>query len=180
MRSELLLTRRDSPWAVDALLRQHTPIVRRVAAKYRPPRAASYEDVVQVGLLAVVEAIKRYDAARCEWMPHLTLTVRRRIIDYTRDRCHLRERAHDADTCGLDLVQERPTTRPGPERAVVERETLWELAEGIRALPPRQRLCLVGITNGRSAAQIDPSSHSGAIYASANLGRSKLKLLLAA
>jgi RNA polymerase sigma factor (sigma-70 family) len=158
--------------------------VRRIASRFRPPRAADFDDVVQVGLIAAADAITAWDPSGAAFTKHVAMTIHYRIIDYVRMRAHRSERGLD-DALGDDspsgdgLLALLPSDQPGPEEVVLARERVSVLAAVIRRLPPRKRMALLGMTNYKTPQEIDPDASENAIYSSASLARRRLKLALA-
>ncbi len=183
--TRFLLEHRDDPAARDALVYRVTPLVRRIASRFRPPRSADYDDVVQVGLIAATDAIAVWDPSRAAFIKHVAMTIHYRIIDYVRMHAHRSERGLDDALRDDDSASEHgllallPCNRPGPEEVVLARERVSVLAAVIRRLPPRKRMALLGMTNCKSPREIDPEASENAIYSSASLARRRLKLALA-
>jgi RNA polymerase sigma factor (sigma-70 family) len=181
--TQFLLDHRDDPLARDALVYRVTPLVRKIASRFRPPRAADYDDMVQVGLIAAADAIAVWDPSRAAFKKHLIMTIHYRIIDYVRMHAHRNERGlddalSDNSSRGDELLAHVPSDRPGPEEIVLARERVSVMAGVIRRLSPRKRMALLGMTNCKSPREIDPTASENAIYSSASLARKRLKLAL--
>jgi RNA polymerase sigma factor (sigma-70 family) len=179
-----LLERRNDPAARDALLRRITPRVKRIASRFRPPRAADFDDVLQVGLIAATDAIAIWDPSGAPFVSHLAMTVHYRIIDYVRMRAHHKERGFDdalsdGSPSTEGLLTLLPSGEPGPEEVLLARERVSMLAAVIRRLPPRKRTALLGMMNEKTPREIDPEASENTIYASASAARRRLKLALA-
>jgi RNA polymerase sigma factor (sigma-70 family) len=182
--TRFLLDHRDDPVARDALLRRIAPQVRRIASRFRPPRAADFDDLVQVGLIGAADAIAIWDPAGTPFLKHVAMTVRYRITDYVRMRAHHRERGldhalSDDSPSGEGLLALLPSNQPGPEEVMLARERLSVVTSVIRRLPPRKRTALLGMMNDKTPQEIDPEASENAIYSSASRARRRLKLALA-
>ena len=146
--TQFLLDHRDDPVARDALVYRVTPLVRRIASRFRPPRTADYDDMVQVGLIAAADAIAVWDPSRAAFKKHVIMTIHYRIIDYVRMHAHRNERGlddalSDNSSRGDELLAHVPSDRPGPEEIVLARERVSVIAAVIRRLPPRKRMALL-------------------------------------
>ncbi|HTB49954.1 MAG TPA: sigma factor, partial [Solirubrobacteraceae bacterium] len=93
--TRFLLNRRHDPVARDALVYRVMPLARRIASRYRPPRAADFDDLVQVGLIAATDAITAWDPSGAAFTKHVAMTIHYRITDYVRMRAHRSERGFD-------------------------------------------------------------------------------------
>ncbi len=160
------------------------PLARRIASRYRPPRAADFDDLVQVGLIAATDAIAAWDPSGATFTKHVAMTIHYRITDYVRMRAHRSERGlddalSDNSPSGEGLLALLPADQPGPEEVVLARERVNLIAAVIRRLPPRKRMALIGMTNDKTPHEIDPEASENAIYSSASRARSRLKLALA-
>lgn len=99
--SEVLLSERTSqPISVesqklpgaDELVRAHMTLVKQIARKYSQYSADSYEDLVQVGAIGLLKAIKYYDPHRARSASFRTLAtcyIRGEIRHYLRDHCSI-------------------------------------------------------------------------------------------
>jgi RNA polymerase sigma factor (sigma-70 family) len=159
-------------------------LVRRIASRYRPPRAADFDDLVQVGLIAASDAIAVWNPSGSAFTRHVAMTIHYRIIDYVRMRAHRNERGlddalSDNSPSGEGLLALLPAHQPGPEEVVLARERVSTIAAMIRRLPPRKRMALLGMTNDKTPQEIDPTASENAIYSSASRARTKLRLALA-
>lgn len=76
----------------DELVRAHMTLVKQIARKYSQYSADSYEDLVQVGAIGLLKAIKYYDPNRARSASFRTLAtcyIRGEIRHYLRDHCSL-------------------------------------------------------------------------------------------
>lgn len=76
----------------DELVRSHMSLVRQIARKYSQYQPDSFEDLVQVGSIGLLKAIKYYDPMRTRSASFRTLAtcyVRGEIRHYLRDHCSL-------------------------------------------------------------------------------------------
>lgn len=182
--TQFLLGRRHDPVAREALLSRVMPLTRRIASRYRPPRGADFDDLVQVGLIAATDAITAWDPSGAEFTKHVAVTIHYRITDYVRMRGHRSERGLDNALShhsprGEELLALLPDDQPGPEEVVLAREKVSLIAALIRRLPPRKRTALLGMMSNKTPQEIDPEASENAIYSSASRARSRLKLAIA-
>ena len=97
VRSEDLLsempTRHDfSGGETTEIVRMHMSLVRQIARKYSQFQPDSFEDLVQVGAIGLLKAIKYYDPHRARTASFRTLAtcyIRGEIRHYLRDHCSL-------------------------------------------------------------------------------------------
>ena len=182
--TQFLLGRRHDPVAREALLSRVMPLTRRIASRYRPPRAADFDDLVQVGLIAATDAITAWDPGGAAFTKHVAVTIHYRIIDYVRMRGHRSERGldnavSDRSPSGEELLALLPDNQPGPEEVVLAREKISLIVALIRRLPPRKRTALLGMMSNKTPREIDPGASENAIYSSASRARSRLKPAIA-
>jgi DNA-directed RNA polymerase specialized sigma24 family protein len=106
----------------------------RLQARNLPERVR--DDAVCEAMLAVCEAIQRYDIRRGSWDAFANITARSRVTDYARVWLG-RQGSKVAGQLKLDF--------PSPERSVEDRELL----RAVVALPMGERVCLIhGATAG--------------------------------
>jgi RNA polymerase sigma-B factor len=78
--------------AADQLVRTHMTLVKQIARKYSQYQPDSFEDLVQVGAIGLLKAIKYYDPHRTRSASFRTLAtcyIRGEIRHYLRDHCSL-------------------------------------------------------------------------------------------
>lgn len=72
----------------DALLRQHVPLVRRIAHHMiaKLPPNVELDDLIQVGMIGLAEALSRYQAAQgVQFETFATQRIRGAMLDELRD-----------------------------------------------------------------------------------------------
>ncbi len=75
-----------------AIVREHMTLVRQIARKYSQYAPDSFEDLVQVGSIGLLKAIKYYDPGRARSASFRTLAtcyIRGEIRHYLRDHCSI-------------------------------------------------------------------------------------------
>lgn len=121
---------------LDELLRQHRPLICRLARR-TVGSDSDVEDVVQDALVAIVTGIHRFrgDAKLSTWIAGITVRTAMRHA-----RRHRRRGAAVAVTEG-SLEEHSATSRPGDDPAEMAEtsEFLDRLHAAIRTLPPQQR-----------------------------------------
>jgi RNA polymerase sigma-B factor len=127
------------------LIERHLPLVRAVARRFAH-RGESVEDLVQVGAVGLIKAVDRFDPSRGVTLgAYAAPTIAGEIRNHLRDRGTLIRLPRDAEP-------EAPARFPLPLEATIE---LWPdaaaerglersedralLADGLRALPSRER-----------------------------------------
>lgn len=77
---------------IDARVRDYLPLVSQIAARFNRASSVSKEDLVQVGSLGLLKAIRGYDRERCKnasFRSYATLFIRGEIQHYLRDQASL-------------------------------------------------------------------------------------------
>lgn len=85
-------TQKCSQSEIDATVRKYMPLVRQIARRYSQYTPDSMEDLVQVGSIGLLKAIKYYDPNRARSASFKTLAtcyIRGEIRHYLRDHCSL-------------------------------------------------------------------------------------------
>lgn len=70
----------------DQLVQSHMPLVRRIAWQLRPmlPAAVAMEDIIQVGMVALVEASRGYEDRGHAFSTYATMRIRGAMVDLLR------------------------------------------------------------------------------------------------
>jgi RNA polymerase sigma-B factor len=127
------------------LIERHLPLVRAVARRFAH-RGEALEDLVQVGAVGLIKAVDRFDPARGVTLgAYAAPTIAGEIRNHLRDRATLIRLPRDAEP-------ETPARFPLPlettielwpdvaaERGLERSEDRALLADGLRALPSRER-----------------------------------------
>jgi RNA polymerase sigma-B factor len=111
----------------DELVRDYLPLVRQIARRYSRARSAPVEDLVQVGALGLLKAIKRFDAESCKnpsLRSYAALFIKGEISHYLRDNASLVQAPRRLLDAGRLLSRAEEALRRGLGRA----PTLDELA----------------------------------------------------
>lgn len=78
---------RGDKFALDALVRSHSTLVERIARRHHSSGSPEdLEDLIQVGMVGLLEAIKRFEAERGVLAPYAAATVSGTIKRHLRDR----------------------------------------------------------------------------------------------
>jgi RNA polymerase sigma-B factor len=118
---------------------RHLPLARRLARRYAG-RGADPEDLVQVANLALVKAIRRFDADAGDFVPFATATITGELKKYFRDYCwsirpprRIQSLQAEISTAAQEIVQS-DGTEPDPERlAQAVRADVDEIVEALSA-----------------------------------------------
>jgi RNA polymerase sigma factor FliA len=83
---QLIYSRSKANVDIDGVIRQYTPLVRRVAwhVHSRMSSAIEVEDLMQTGMVALIEAARTFEDRGISFAPYATLRVRGAMIDALR------------------------------------------------------------------------------------------------
>ncbi len=100
---------------IDARVRDYLPLVSQIAARFNRASSVSKEDLVQVGALGLLKAIRGYDRERCKnasFRSYATLFIRGEIQHYLRDQASLVQQPRRVvDSAARLAVAEEQLTR---------------------------------------------------------------------
>lgn len=114
-------------------LEKYYPLVRKLAGQFsrRLPQHVEFDDLVQEGMLGLLDAAKRYDSANGDFMPFASARIRGAILDSLRrvDTCSraTRARAREIDQAEETLTNTLGRAPESDELAAVAGVTLAEL-----------------------------------------------------
>jgi RNA polymerase sigma factor FliA len=82
----LTYTPRRAASDTDAIIRTHSPLVRRIAwhVHSRMSSAIEVEDLIQIGMVALIEAVRTFEDRGISFIPYATIRVRGAMIDELR------------------------------------------------------------------------------------------------
>jgi len=122
------------------LIEHYTPLVRRVAARFRNVRAADRDDLVGYGALGLVRAVDAWDPARMDWEKFASLRVKFACIDGIRGMTWVpkgvRSESERLDAAEEELASElgrTPSTEELAARLGIDPEQLEETLSSVRA-----------------------------------------------
>lgn len=139
--------RRRGGIEADAIIRQHLPLVRRIAWHVHGSMSSliEVEDLVQVGLVALVEAAASFEERGVEFGHYLKARLRGAMIDElrrqattTRGAMRRRRQYHEAVTALSQVAGQVPTDEAVAEKLGVTTEKLrtdYKTAEAVRMEP---------------------------------------------
>lgn len=131
------------------------PKIRRHVRHYVIP-GASYDDGLQVALLALEEARASFDPARGVWEAHAYDCVKRRLYDARVAANRLKHRVLTEAVVetpeGEQVLELLPSLAPDPYDVVVGRLELAAVLRALSTLTSLERLALAWVLNGESYA----------------------------
>ncbi|MEY2927722.1 MAG: hypothetical protein RL367_2199 [Pseudomonadota bacterium] len=134
---------------VDAIIKSHSKLVRRVAwhVHSRMSTAIELEDLMQIGLVALVEAARTFEDRGIAFAPYATTRVRGAMIDELR---------RDARICRSGMANRRKlaATRSGLEKQLCRAPSDPEMAAAL-ALGGQDYHALVASAQGAQLESID-------------------------
>lgn len=131
------------------VIEQHLPLVRAIARRFSD-RGESFDDLVQVGAVGLIKAVDRFDPARGVTLgAYAAPTIAGEIRRHLRDRVALiripRNAGEEAAAARFPLpLESAEGTQPDPaaEAGLADSEDRALVANGLRALPRRERRVL--------------------------------------
>ena len=118
--------------AADALIRQYIPYIRAEASKFMGKICTESDDEFSIAMIAFHEAIMGYSRERGAFLPYAAVTIRSRLIDYTRkEKRHQGNLSLDAPDGEDDrnLLEQIPDSRDLYTQSQELEATRQEIAE---------------------------------------------------
>lgn len=137
------------------MIEKHRPLVRSILA--RSGLLGEPEDLIQEGMIGLLEALVRYDPARgTQFSTYAHVWIRKRMFDWTQDRGatiripkYLRKHRSPPETVMIDDLRYEPAAEP------IKVEESLELARLLGMLPARTRRAIVlTYLEGRSQREV--------------------------
>lgn len=128
----------NAPGAWDAMVKQYTPFVVRLAKKYTKPGGAELDDLVNEGAISMRRAAESFDPSRGDFLNHLSAVLRRDLGNaaYQQGGPMVQVPSNVQRTAGrLSRVTEKYKTITGNKPQIEELEAMTGIpAESIRKL----------------------------------------------
>lgn len=171
---------KGSEEALESLLDQYGYLVRRLVRRFFLP-GQEREDVVQEGLIGLLQGIRCYDSSLDPCLEnHLSRCARNQIVAALRKAGRRRQRvltdASSLDEGERDSAQ-IASVAPNPERVVLMRMALQEaLRDGVRNLSGHERRILWATALGFSHREITESTGLSSKQVENSLYRARTKI----
>ena len=171
---------KGSEEALESLLDQYGYLVRRLVRRFFLP-GQEREDVVQEGLIGLLQGIRCYDSSRDPSLEnHLSRCVRNQIVAALRKAGRRRQRVL-TDASSLDDGEKDSShlasAAPNPEREVMMRMALQEaLRDAIDSLSPHERHILWATALGFSHREITSATGLSSKQVENSLYRARTKI----
>lgn len=112
--------------SVDALIEEYTPLVRKIAWQVfsRVSRTSELDDLVQAGLIALIEASRQYEERGFAFSTYASTRIRGAMIDQLR-------READVGRSAMIAAKRVQTARATLEQALMRTPTAVEMAENL-------------------------------------------------
>ncbi|MDZ3831865.1 MAG: FliA/WhiG family RNA polymerase sigma factor [Sphingopyxis sp.] len=133
--------------SVDMLVEEHAPLVRKIAWQVfsRVSRTGDLDDLIQTGLIALIEASRHYEERGFAFATYATTRIRGAMID------HLRREA-DVGRSAMIAKKRIDQTRRGLEQSLMRTPTGAEMAEALSMSAEEYFALERSATHGRSTS----------------------------
>ena len=145
--------------SVEALVAEHSPLVRKIAWQVfsRVSRTSELDDLIQTGLIALIEASRHYEERGFAFATYATTRIRGAMIDQLR-------READVGRSAMVAAKRLQATRARLEQQVMRAPTAAEMAEALDMSPEDYFALERNATHGRSTS-LDELTDIGAFLA---------------
>lgn len=151
--------------SAETLIEEYAPLVRKIAWQVhsRVSRTSDLEDLIQVGLIALIEASRTYEERGFAFATYATTRIRGAMIDQQR-------READVGRSAMAAARQLRTTRAALEQTLLRTPTAAEIAEALDLSAEDYFALEKSATHGRSTS-LDELVDSGAfLFADDRMG----------
>ncbi|MDK2760230.1 MAG: FliA/WhiG family RNA polymerase sigma factor [Sphingopyxis sp.] len=144
---------------VEALVEEYSPLVRKIAWQVfsRVSRTSELDDLIQTGLIALIEASRNYEERGFAFATYATTRIRGAMIDQLR-------READVGRSGMIATKRLQATRGALEQQLMRAPTAAEMAEALDLSAEDYFALERNATHGRSTS-LDELTEIGAFMA---------------
>jgi RNA polymerase sigma factor for flagellar operon FliA len=145
--------------SVEALIAEYSPLVRKIAWQVfsRVSRTSELDDLIQTGLIALIEASRHYEERGFAFATYATTRIRGAMIDQLR-------READVGRSAMVAAKRIQATRRALEQQLMRTPTAAEMAEALGLAPEDYFALERNATHGRSTS-LDELTDIGAFLA---------------
>lgn len=145
--------------SVDALVHEHAPLVRKIAWQVfsRVSRTSELDDLIQTGLIALIEASRHYEERGFAFATYATTRIRGAMIDQLR-------READVGRSAMAAAKRLQATRAALEQQLRRAPTSAEMAVALEMTAEDYFALERNATHGRSTS-LDELTDTGAFLA---------------
>lgn len=151
--------------SAEALVEEHAQLVRKIAWQVhsRVSRTSDLEDLIQVGLIALIEASRTYEERGFAFTTYATTRIRGAMIDQQR-------READVGRSAMVAARQLQQTRAGLEQRLMRAPTAAEMAEALDLSAEDYFALEKNATHGRSVSIDDLMEESNFLFADDRIG----------
>ena len=151
--------------SAEALVAEYTPLVRRIAWQVhsRVSRTSDLEDLIQVGLIALIEASRTYEERGFAFTTYATTRIRGAMIDQQR-------READVGRSAMVAARRLQQMRRILEQRLMRAPTAAEMAEALDLSAEEYFALEKNATHGRSISIEDLAEDGSFLFADERIG----------
>lgn len=151
--------------SAEALVEEYSPLVRRIAWQVhsRVSRSSDLEDLIQVGLIALIEASRTYEERGFAFATYATTRIRGAMIDQQR-------READVGRSAMAAARQIQTARAALEQQFMRAPTAAEMAEALDMSAADYFALEKSATHGRSISIEDLMEDGNFLFADDRIG----------
>ncbi len=154
---------------VEALIAEHAPLVRKIAWQVhsRVSRTSDLEDLIQVGLIALIEASRTYEERGFAFTTYASTRIRGAMIDQQR-------READVGRAAMAAAKRLAATRAALEQQLMRAPGAAEMAEAMGMSADEYFEFERSATHGRSTSLDEMMNEGDFLFADARFGAGEL------
>lgn len=151
--------------SAEALVEEYAPLVRKIAWQVhsRVSRTSDLEDLIQVGLIALIEASRTYEERGFAFATYATTRIRGAMIDQQR-------READVGRSAMVAARQVQQTRSALEQRLMRAPTATEMAEALDLSAEEYFALEKSATHGRSISIEDLMEDGSLLFADDRIG----------
>lgn len=155
--------------SVETLIEEYSPLVRRIAWQVhsRVSRTSDLEDLIQVGLIALIEASRQYEERGFAFATYASTRIRGAMIDQ-------RRREADVGRSAMVAAKRLQAARGALEQQLMRAPTTAELAEALDMTPEEFLAFERSATHGRATSLDELVENGSMIFADERLGAGEM------
>jgi RNA polymerase sigma factor for flagellar operon FliA len=151
--------------SAEALIEEYAPLVRKIAWQVhsRVSRTSDLEDMIQVGLIALIEASRTYEERGFAFATYATTRIRGAMIDQQR-------READVGRSAMAAARQLQRTRAALEQGLRRAPSTAEMAAALELTPEEYFALEKSATHGRSTSLDEMVDEGAFLFADDRIG----------
>lgn len=151
--------------SAEALIEEYAPLVRKIAWQVhsRVSRTSDLEDMIQVGLIALIEASRTYEERGFAFATYATTRIRGAMIDQQR-------READVGRSAMAAARQLQRTRATLEQGLRRTPSAAEMAAALELTPEEYFALEKSATHGRSTSLDEMVDEGSFLFADDRIG----------